>query len=202
MASYLPTPLTREILAYVLSPEEAFVYARLLPDDTFLQKLSAGITLQQCAMHIAGIGWVEGLSQLANESKYINIDSILKSAASGGHIDTMELAKSWGANGFNAALCVAADGSHIAAMELARTWGATNLNEAFYCAASSGSIAAMELAKTWGVTEFNYALMYASAGGQITAMELLKAWGANCFNGALSNAASGGHQNSIATLRG
>lgn len=178
MALHLPTPLTQEILAYVLSPEEAFVYARLLPDNTFLRKLAAEVTLQQSARHITSIGWTEGISQLANESKNMDLNALLNCAASHGHTETMKLLRFWGAACFNVALSRAAENCHIAAMELLKSWGANDFNMALFNAADGGHIVAMKLLKAWGAGQFNYALCCAADGGHIVAMELLKSfWG-------------------------
>ncbi len=118
-------------------------------------------------------------------------EASLISAARGGQIECMKLAKMWSGPGLlrenrepytlGWALSYAAENGHIECMKLIEEWSEFepwgDFNPVLVCAARGGQLECMKLAKKWGAFDYGWALAMAACNGHIECMELIKEWG-------------------------
>jgi len=147
----------------------------------------------------------KGLTYLISKSGIQNFDEkllnrILLSSAINGHLDTMRLAKTWGAKDYDSAFIGAAKTGHLSAMRLLKKWGVKDYELAFRAAAMSGHVNIMRILKEWGAKDYDWALVYAAKNGQIPAMRLLNEMGATRYKWALKYAKKANQSQAVSLL--
>ena len=192
------------------------------PEDTII------ITKKSIKI-LASEGFTDAILKIGKkEFSHQQINLILYYAASNGHIETMKLARRWGANNYIQTLFKAIENNQPQAIKLLKEWGASDYarmvvnaietnnntdniklfkklggdyNLALTYAAKDGKLLVMNVLKSWGATDYNSAFIAAIDNGQLDAMKLVHDhWGADDYYWGLVHAAKNGQLKAMRLL--
>ena len=115
------------------------------------------------------------------------------SAAEGGHLDIVKYLVEKGATAWDEAMVGAAEGGHIDIVKYLVERGATNWDETMAYASLNGYMDIIEYMIQKGATDFDWAMRYAAEGGNMDIVEYLVEKGATNWDEAMAYAARGGN---------
>jgi hypothetical protein len=138
---------------------------------------SEGLSFLALGGHTDLLCWVRALCAARGAPLTVpQLDSMLASAARGGHGLLGLLVKKWGAANFDDMLRWATMGGHEPLCRLAKKWGATDFSDMLSHAAYGGHERLCVLAKEWGAADFGGMLLGAALGGHEALRLLADEW--------------------------